>query len=84
MRHHDPGSRARITQQRRTLSQPTGETTGAVTRQLEDGNDKMVAKGWTVQREDMLSSSTVRVTYVRGEMDEDDEEAMAALESMED
>ena len=55
-----------------------------MTRQLEDGNDKMVAKGWTVQREDMLSSSTVRVTYVRGEMDEDDEEAMAALESMED
>ena len=62
----------------------SGLDTEDVTRQLEDGNDKMVAKGWTVQREDMLSSSTVRVTYVRGEMDEADDEAMAALESMED
>lgn len=62
----------------------SGLDTEDVTQQLEDGNDKMVAKGWTVKREDMLSSSTVRVTYIRGEMDEDDEEAMAALESMED
>ncbi len=62
----------------------SGLDTEDVTQQLEDGNDKMVAKGWIVKREDMLSSSTVRVTYIRGEMDEDDEEAMAALESMED
>lgn len=53
-----------------------------VTRQLEEGNEKMTGKGWTVQREDMLSGTAVRVTYTRGEMDEDDEEAMAALEQL--
>ena len=55
-----------------------GVDTDDVTQQLEQGNEKMAAKGWREYRLDMLSSSTVRVTYVRGEVDEeelsDDEE----------
>ncbi len=55
-----------------------GVDTDDVTQQLEQGNEKMAAKGWREYRVDMLSSSTVRVTYVRGEVDEeelsDDEE----------
>ena len=51
-----------------------GVDTDDVTEQLEKGNENMAAKGWREYRVDMLSSSTVRVTYVRGEIDEEDEE----------
>ena len=51
-----------------------GVDTDDVTEQLEKGNEKMAAKGGREYRVDMLSSSTVRVTYVRGEIDEEDEE----------
>ena len=51
-----------------------GVDTDDVTEQLEKGNEKMAAKGWREYRVDMLSSSTVQVTYVRGEIDEEDEE----------
>ena len=51
-----------------------GVDTDDVTEQLEKGNEKMAAKGWREYRVDMLGSSTVRVTYVRGEIDEEDEE----------
>ncbi len=51
-----------------------GVDTDDVTEQLEKGNEKMAAKGWREYRVDMLSSSTVRVTSVRGEIDEEDEE----------
>ena len=44
----------------------TGIDTDDVTRLLEAGNDKQAEKGWREFRVDMLSSSTVRVTYVRG------------------
>ena len=44
-----------------------GADTQDVTEQLEAGNEKMAAKGWREYRVDMLSSSTVRVTYVRGD-----------------
>ena len=44
-----------------------------VTKQMEEGNDKLAEKGWREYRVDMLSSSTVRVTYVRGEPDEDED-----------
>ena len=50
-----------------------GDTTDEVTQRLEDGNDSMVAKGWSLFREDMLSSTMVQVTYTRGEPDEEDE-----------
>ena len=50
-----------------------GADTQDVTEQLEAGNEKMAAKGWREYRVDMLSSSTVRVTYVRGELEEDEE-----------
>ena len=53
----------------------TGIDTDDVTRLLEEGNDKQAEKGWREFRVDMLSSSTVRVTYVRGEPDEEDEDA---------
>ncbi len=52
----------------------SGVDTDDVTNQLEEGNAKLAEKGWREHRVDMLSSSTVRVTYVRGELDEDDEE----------
>lgn len=57
-----------------------GADTEDVTAQLEQGNEKMAAKGWREHRVDMLSSSTVRVTYVRGELDEEDEEALESDE----
>ena len=50
-----------------------GADTEDVTARLEEGNEKMAAKGWREYRVDMLSSSTVRVTYVRGELEEDEE-----------
>ena len=50
-----------------------GIDTDDVTRLLEAGNDKQAEKGWREFRVDMLSSSTVRVTYVRGEPDEDED-----------
>lgn len=52
----------------------TGQDTLDVTRIMEEGEAKMAQKGWREFRADMLSSSTVRVTYVRGEEDEDDED----------
>lgn len=55
----------------------SGSDTDDVTVQLEAGNAKLAEKGWREYRVDMLSSSTVRVTYVRGELDEDD---LAALD----
>lgn len=45
----------------------TGLDTEDVTQMLEEGNRKQAEKGWQEYRVDMLSSSTVRVTYVRGE-----------------
>ena len=50
-----------------------GADTQDVTEQLEAGNEKMAAKGWREYRVDMLSSSTVRVTYIRGALEEGDE-----------
>ena len=50
-----------------------GADTDDVTARLEEGNEKMAAKGWREYRVDMLSSSTVRVTYVRGALEEGDE-----------
>ncbi|HIY05848.1 MAG TPA: hypothetical protein H9844_02050 [Candidatus Evtepia faecigallinarum] len=50
-----------------------GADTEDVTARLEEGNEKMATKGWREYRVDMLSSSTVRVTYVRGELEEDEE-----------
>ena len=47
-----------------------------VTKQMEEGNAKLAEKGWREYRVDMLSSSTVRVTYARGEEDEEGEEAL--------
>ena len=47
----------------------TGVDTEDVTEQLEQGNAKLAEK----YRVDMLSSSAVRVTYVRGELEEDEE-----------
>ena len=43
----------------------TGLDTEDVTQMLEEGNRKQAEKGWQEYRVDMLSSSTVRVTYVR-------------------
>ena len=51
----------------------TGVDTEDVTEQLEQGNAKLAEKGWREYRVDMLSSSEVRVTYVRGELEEDEE-----------
>lgn len=51
----------------------TGLDTEDVTQMLEEGNRKQAEKGWQEYRVDMLSSSTVRVTYVRGEPDEDED-----------
>ena len=33
----------------------------------------MAEKGWFARREDMLSSSTVRVTYTRGEPEDEED-----------
>ena len=49
----------------------SGIDTDDVTKQMEEGNDKLAEKGWREYRVDMLSSSTVRVTYARGEEDEE-------------
>ena len=51
----------------------TGLDTEDVTQMLEEGNRKQAEKGRQEYRVDMLSSSTVRVTYVRGEPDEDED-----------
>ncbi len=51
----------------------TGLDTNDVTEQMERGNKTMAEKGWREYRADMLSSSTVRVTYIRGEVEEEDE-----------
>ena len=51
----------------------TGLDTEDVTQMLEEGHRKQAEKGWQEYRVDMLSSSTVRVTYVRGEPDEDED-----------
>ncbi len=50
-----------------------GIDTDDVTAQLEAGNEKLAKKGWREGRVDMLSSSTLEVTYLRGE-EEDEEE----------
>lgn len=54
-----------------------GADTEDVTARLEEGNEKMAAKGWREYRVDMLSSSTVRVTYVRGEIEEEEEDFLS-------
>ena len=54
-----------------------GADTQDVTEQLEAGNEKMAAKGCREYRVDMLSSSTVRVTYVRGEIEEEEEDFLS-------
>ena len=54
-----------------------GADTDDVTARLEEGNEKMAAKGWREYRVDMLSSSTVRVTYVRGEIEEEEEDFLS-------
>ena len=54
----------------------SGIDTDDVTQQMEEGNDKLAEKGWREYRVDMLSSSTVRVTYARGEEDEEGEDAL--------
>ena len=51
-----------------------GIDTDDVTAQLEAGNAKMAKKGWREGRVDMLSSSAVEVTYLRGEEEDEDEE----------
>ena len=51
-----------------------GVDTDDVTAQLEAGNEKMAKKGWREGRVDMLSSSTLQVTYPRGEEEEEEEE----------
>ena len=51
-----------------------GVDTEDVTAQLEAGNEKMAKKGWREGRVDMLSSSTLEVTYFRCEEDDEDEE----------
>ena len=50
----------------------SGVDTEDVTRPLEQGNAALAQKDWKEYRVDMLSSSTVRVTYIRGEIDEDE------------
>ena len=62
----------------------TGYDTESVTVEMEKGSEKLAEKGWREKRADMLSSSTVRVTYVRGEPDEDeDEDELLALADLE-
>lgn len=52
----------------------SGEDTDDVTVKMEEAAAKQSAKGWSARKVDMLSSSTLRVTYVRGEEEEEDEE----------
>ena len=51
----------------------SGIDTDDVTREMEAGEAKMAEKGWRELRVDMLSSSTVRVTYARGPEDEEED-----------
>ena len=50
----------------------TGLDTEDVTAQMEAAEGKLAEKGWREYRADMLSSSTVQVTYARGELDEEE------------
>ncbi len=52
----------------------SGLDTDDVTRQMEEGNEKQAKKDWRPYRIDMLSSATLRVTYVRGPEDEEEDE----------
>lgn len=60
----------------------SGIDTDDVTRQLEEGNEALAKKDWREYRVDMLSSSTVRVTYIRGEPDEEALAEMALEEEL--
>ena len=51
----------------------SGVDTNDAIEKLEEGIAKMAEKGWVARREDMLSSSTVRVTFPRGEPDAEDD-----------
>ena len=51
----------------------SGYDTADTIEKLEEGIAKMAEKGWFARREDMLSSSTVRVTFTRGEPDEEED-----------
>ncbi|MBR2490641.1 MAG: hypothetical protein IKB65_04080 [Ruminiclostridium sp.] len=51
----------------------SGVDTNDAIEKLEEGIAKMAEKGWVARREDMLSSSTVRVTFTRGEPDDEDD-----------
>ena len=51
-----------------------GLDTVDVTEKMEAAEVKMAQKGWREYRVDMLSSSTVEVTYVKGEIEEEEED----------
>ena len=51
----------------------SGYDTADTIEKLEEGIAKMAEKGWVARREDMLSSSTVRVTFTRGEPDDEED-----------
>ena len=51
----------------------SGYDTADTIEKLEEGIEKMAEKGWFARREDMLSSSTVRVTFTRGEPDDEED-----------
>ena len=51
-----------------------GLDTVDVTEKMEAAEAKMAQKGWREYRVDMLSSSTVEVTYVKGEIEEEEDE----------
>lgn len=51
-----------------------GLDTVDVTEKMEAAEVKMAQKGWREYRVDMLSSSTVEVTYVKGELEEEEED----------
>ena len=51
----------------------SGVDTNDAIEKLEAGIAQMAEKGWFARREDMLSSSDVRVTFTRGEPDDDDD-----------
>lgn len=60
----------------------SGQDTEDVTEQMEKEAEKLAAKGWTARRVDMLGSATLRVTYVRGPEDEDDEDGDVDLDEL--
>lgn len=60
----------------------SGQDTADVTMQMEREEEKMAAKGWTARRVDMLSSATVRVTYVRGPEDDEDDDIEGGSEGV--